>query len=112
MKVLVAGGAGFIGSSLCDGLLGRGDDVICLDNLITGRAANVEHLLADDRFTFLEHDLSRGLPATISAEAIYHLASPASPPGYKRNPLETLRVTSAATQHLLELALRTGARLL
>jgi nucleoside-diphosphate-sugar epimerase len=112
MNVLVAGGAGFIGSHLCEALLRRGDDVICIDNFVTGRAANVAHLIDARRFRLIEADVIEPLPDVPAVSRIYHLASPASPPGYKQYPLETLRVNSEGSRHLLELALRDGARFL
>ena len=112
MTELVAGGAGFIGSHLCERLLDRGKRVVCLDNLVTGRRVNVEHLLERPGFEFIEHDVIDGLPPLPAITSIYHLASPASPPGYQRYPLETLRVNSEGTRHLLELASQHGARFL
>src|SRR5438552_2679668 len=111
MADLVAGGAGFVGSHLCQRLIDAGRTVICVDNFRTGRRANVEHLLSSPRFALLELDLIAGAPA-VEAERIYHLASPASPPGYTRFPIETLRVNSDGTRHLLELAARTDSRIL
>src|SRR5438128_974335 len=111
MADLVAGGAGFVGSHLCQRLIDAGRTVICVDNFSTGRRANVEHLLSSPRFALLELDLIAGAPA-VEAERIYHLASPASPPGYTRFPIETLRVNSDGTRHLLELAARTDSRIL
>jgi UDP-glucuronate decarboxylase len=111
MADLVAGGAGFIGSHLCERLINERRDVICVDNFRTGRRANVEHLLSSPRFTLLEHDLIEGAP-DVHVECIYHLASPASPPGYTRFPIETMRVNSEGTRHLLELAVNTGSRFL
>ena len=112
MKAVVAGGAGFIGSNLCDTLLARGDDVACLDNFVTGRPQNIEHLRKHPRFSFVEHDLTDGLPSIERPDAIFHLASPASPPGYQRHSIETLRVNSLGTEHLLKLAASTGASFL
>jgi UDP-glucuronate decarboxylase len=111
MADLVAGGAGFIGSHLCERLIDEGRTVICVDNFLTGRRVNVEHLLSSPRFGLLELDLIQGAP-DVEAERIYHLASPASPPGYTRFPLETMRVNSEGTRHLLDLATRMGARFL
>ena len=111
MADLVAGGAGFVGSHLCQRLIDAGRTVICVDNFRTGRRANVEHLLSSPRFALLELDLIAGAPA-VEAERIYHLASPASPRGYTRFPIETLRVNSDGTRHLLELAARTDSRIL
>jgi len=111
MADLVAGGAGFLGSHLCQRLIDAGRTVICVDNFRTGRRANVEHLLSSPRFALLELDLTRGAPE-VEPERIYHLASPASPPGYTRFAIETMRVNSEGTRHLLELAVRTEARFL
>jgi UDP-glucuronate decarboxylase len=111
MADLVAGGAGFVGSHLCERLIHEGRTVICVDNFLTGRRVNVEHLLSAPRFALLERDLIDGAP-DVEAERIYHLASPASPPGYTRFPLETMRVNSEGTRHLLELAASTGSRFL
>lgn len=111
MKILVAGGAGFIGSHLCDRLVSEGHEVVCLDNFVTGRRCNVQHLEASARFTLVEQDLITGVPDT-TVDWIYHLASPASPPGYKRYPLETMLVNSEGTRRLLEHAAKWGARFL
>lgn len=110
MRVIVAGGAGFIGSHLCRRLLAEGRGVLCVDNLCTGRAGNIRPLLTDPHFSFLEHDIIQ--PRELRADAIFHLASPASPPGYLRRPIETLRVNSEGTLHLLEQAEASGARFL
>lgn len=112
MATLVAGGAGFIGSHLCDRLIALGHSVVCIDNLSTGRRGNIAHLLDHPGFGFVEHDLVDPLPVLPSVDRIYHLASPASPPAYQRAPIATLRVNSEGTRHLLELARRDGARLL
>ena len=111
MADLVAGGAGFIGSHLCDRLILEGRTVICADNFLTGRRANVEHLLSSPRFSLIELDLIEGAPQ-VEVERVYHLASPASPPGYTRFPIETMRVNSEGTRHLLNLAAQSGARFL
>ncbi len=110
MKCLVTGGAGFIGSFLCDRLLAEGHDVICVDNLITGRKKNIEHLLKHASFRFIEHDVSLPLPDEISANAIFHFASPASPPKYQQFPVETLLVNSQGTYLLLEKARKWQAK--
>lgn len=107
MRVLVSGGAGFLGSHLCDQLLQNGHSVIALDNFITGRRENLAHLAGEQCFTLLEGDLCQApLP---DVEAIFHLASPASPEGYGRYPLETMLVNSTGTHRLLELARAQGA---
>ncbi len=113
-RYLVAGGAGFIGSHLCDRLVERGDQVVCVDDLSTGRAANIEHLDGHERFEFVECDVtSPVLDASLPSgrfDAVLHLASPASPPEYLRRPIDTLDVGSIGTRNLLELARRDGAR--
>ncbi|MDQ6602273.1 MAG: GDP-mannose 4,6-dehydratase, partial [Chloroflexota bacterium] len=112
VRILVAGGAGFIGSHLTDALLARGDEVIVWDNLITGTMANLAHLGEAPGFTFVRHDIVQPLPDPGPIERIYHLASPASPEGYRGHPIETHLTNSLGTYHLLELAKATGARLL
>src|SRR5687768_12487355 len=99
MNVLVTGGAGFIGSHLCDRLLEAGHAVTALDNFITGSPTNVEHLKDHPRFTLVEHDVVlpyRG-PGSSQVEAIFHLASPASPVGYRTYSIETMLVNSSGT---------------
>lgn len=108
--MLVAGGAGFIGSHLCERLLNDGHEVIAVDNLVTGSTANIEELRALERFTFLEHDVVEPLPELPPLTRVYHLASPASPPVYQEYAVETLRVNSEGTWRLLELARANGAR--
>ena len=108
MRILVTGGAGFIGSHLCESLLLDGYRVIAVDNLLTGRMHNIRHLLRHPSFRFIEQDVTRGID--IEIDAIFHLASPASPVGYRQYPIETLLVNSVGTYHLLELARRVGAR--
>ncbi|MFA5393615.1 MAG: UDP-glucuronic acid decarboxylase family protein [Candidatus Ratteibacteria bacterium] len=110
MKVLIAGGAGFIGSYLCEHYCGQNAEVICLDNLITGSRENIASLLDRKNFTFLEANVFQPLPRMPKGiNLIFNLASPASPVDYYRYPLETLRVGSAGTENLLELALKEGA---
>jgi UDP-glucuronate decarboxylase len=109
---VVAGGAGMIGSSLCESLLDRGHEVVCLDNLSTGRIENLEPLLGHERFHFLLHDVARDLPVLPKADRVYHLASPASPVGYSRRPIETMLANSEGTRRLARLALQNGARFL
>jgi dTDP-glucose 4,6-dehydratase len=110
MRVVVTGGVGFIGSHLCDALIRSGCQVVCLDNLSTGRAGNIEHLLSHPDFEFRECDVSAGLEVTGPVHAIVHLASPASPPDYLRMPLETLAAGSKGTENGLRLAEAAGAR--
>ena len=110
MRVVVTGGAGFLGSHLCDAIIARGDSVVCVDNLATGRPENVAHLVGGPEFTFVEADVSSALDVPGPADAIAHLASPASPPEYLRLPLETLAVGSRGTENALRLARRHRAR--
>ncbi|HVB45932.1 MAG TPA: UDP-glucuronic acid decarboxylase family protein [Streptosporangiaceae bacterium] len=110
MRVLVTGGAGFVGSHLCDALIARGDATVCVDNLSTGRVENIEHLLAEPRFEFVDADVTEGLDPPGHFDAVAHLASPASPPQYLRRPLETLAAGSAGTASCLRLAERDKAR--
>jgi nucleoside-diphosphate-sugar epimerase len=102
LKIVVTGGAGFIGSHLCARLLEDGHSVLCVDNLLTGTEQNIESLHNHSRFTFLEHDVTQ--PFNFEAEAIYHLASPASPIGYMEHPIETIMVNSLGTYQMLEQA--------
>jgi nucleoside-diphosphate-sugar epimerase len=112
MRTLVAGGSGFIGSHLCARLLDQGHDVVCLDNLSTGDARNVDALHVKRGFSYHEVDIVDRLPDLGRFDAVFNLASPASPPGYMRRPLETARTNSRGTEHLLELARASGARFL
>jgi nucleoside-diphosphate-sugar epimerase len=100
LKVVVTGGAGFIGSHLCTRLLEEGHSVLCVDNLITGSKANIEPLLNNPQFAFLLHDVTESFP--FEADAIFHLASPASPIGYLENPIATILVNSQGTYQMLE----------
>jgi dTDP-glucose 4,6-dehydratase len=111
-RVVVTGGAGFLGSHLCDALISRGDAVVCVDNLCTGREVNIAHLLGEERFTFLRHDVSESLPVDGAVDSILHFASPAAPPAYLASPIETLMVGSMGTKNALDLARRSGARVL
>jgi dTDP-glucose 4,6-dehydratase len=110
MRVLVTGGAGFLGSHLCEALLKRGDSVICVDDLSTGRRDNIAKLTQHRRFTFLQMDVSTSLDAHGRLDAVAHLASPASPPDYHRLPLQTLAVGSKGTENALKLAEDRSAR--
>jgi nucleoside-diphosphate-sugar epimerase len=110
MRVLVAGGAGFIGSHLCRRLLNDRHEVVCLDDLSTGRIANISDLCKNPFFTFREHDVTS--PIGVQADAVFQLASPASPPGYLKRPIETLRVNSEGTRQLLEITRNGDARFL
>jgi dTDP-glucose 4,6-dehydratase len=108
---VVTGGAGFLGSHLCDALIGRGFRVICIDNLDTGSLQNVEHLRGDE-FLFINHDLTGHIEIDEPVDVVYHLASPASPIDYARLPLHTLKVGSYGTHNALGLAKFKRARYL
>jgi len=110
LKTVVTGGAGFIGSHLCRRLLDEGHSVLCVDNYITGSARNIAPLLNNPLFTFLEYDVTQ--PFDCDAEAIFHLASPASPVGYMQHPLETIMVNTQGTYRMLELARKQNAMFL
>ncbi len=110
MKVLVTGGAGFIGSHLCDRLIANNHSVVCLDNLSTGSRENVQHLLNHPRFEFVRHDVCD--PWNIPCDSIYHLACPASPLQYQRNPVHTIRTATMGTYNALESARYSDARIL
>lgn len=109
---VVAGGAGMIGSSLCETLLRKGYEVICLDNFSTGRVENIEPLLSHVGFRFILHDVTRELPTLPRVDRVFHLASPASPIGYTRLPIETMLANSEGTRRLIGLALENEARFL
>jgi dTDP-glucose 4,6-dehydratase len=110
VTTVVTGGAGFVGSHLCELLLARGHRVVCIDDLSSGRRSNIEALLGRADFEFIEHDVTRPLPRLTGVRAIAHLASPASPVDYRARPLETLAVGSRGTENALELADAAGAR--
>jgi nucleoside-diphosphate-sugar epimerase len=111
-RSVVLGGGGFLGSHLCDHLLARGDEVVCVDDFSTGRRSNVAHLEGQARFTLTEADISVALPVTGQVTGVFNLASPASPPDYLARPLQTLAVGSEGTRRGLELAHRHRARFL
>jgi len=111
-RYVVTGGAGFIGSHLCEALLERGDEVVCVDDFSTGHKENVADLLGDPRFELSEQDVAEGLVVEGPVRAVLHLACPASPPHYLARPLDTLQVCSEGTRHALELAHDRGARFL
>ncbi len=110
MRAVVTGGAGFLGSHLCERLVARGDDVVALDNLCTGNAANVAHLEGSDRFELVTTDVSSQIAVDGRVDLVLHFASPASPLDYLRMPIETLHVGSLGTDHALGLAREKGAR--
>lgn len=109
-RVLVTGGAGFIGSHLCERLLRDGQEVICLDNFYTGRKKNVAHLLSNPMFEIVRHDIIQ--PVLFEVDQIYHLACPASPVHYQSNPVKTTKTSVMGTINMLGLAKRVKARIL
>ncbi|MFZ0333524.1 MAG: UDP-glucuronic acid decarboxylase family protein [Candidatus Acidiferrales bacterium] len=112
MRAAITGGAGFLGSHLCDAMIEGGWEIVCIDNLITGAEENVRHLKNDSRFTFVRQDVSEPLDVSQSVDAVLHFASPASPDDYLKFPIETLKVGSLGTFHALELARSKRARFL
>ncbi len=112
MRTVVTGGAGFLASHLCDKLLERGHEIICIDNLITGDTRNIAHLLGHERFRFVQHDVTEYTFVDGPVENVLHFASPASPSDYLRYPIETLKVGSIGTHKTLGLAHHKGARYL
>jgi UDP-glucuronate decarboxylase len=109
-RVLVTGGAGFIGSHLCDRLLGAGDEVFCVDDFSTGHAANIEHLNSEAMFHTIRQDITAPFEADV--DEIYNLACPASPPRYQHTPIQTIRTSVLGALNMLELADRIGAKIL
>jgi dTDP-glucose 4,6-dehydratase len=112
MRTLITGGAGFIGSHLCERFLADGHEVLCVDNLITGTLANIDHLRANPHFAFIRHDISHPLEIEGPLDNILHFASPASPEDYLRHPIPTLKVGSLGTHNTLGLAKLKKARFL
>lgn len=108
MRILITGGAGFLGSHLCERLLNEGNEVICLDNFFTGRKRNVAHLLGNSNFELVRHDVTN--PFHFEVDQIYNLACPASPPHYQHNPIKTTKTSFLGAMHSLGLAKRVGAR--
>jgi UDP-glucuronate decarboxylase len=108
MRILITGGAGFLGSHLCDKLVGQGHDVVCLDNFFTGRKENVAHLMGNPRFELARHDVTD--PFKFEVEQIYNLACPASPPHYQYNPVKTIKTSVLGAINCLGLAKRVRAR--
>ena len=107
---LVTGGAGFLGSHLCDRLIERGDEVICVDNFFTGGKRNIEHLLDHPRFELIRHDIVH--PLHVECDQIFNLACPASPPAYQYNPIKTIKTSTVGMVNVLGLAKRCRARVL
>ena len=112
MRTVITGGAGFLGSHLCDRFLSEGHEVICLDNLLTGNTDNIAHLLGNKGFQFIHHDVTNYIFIDGPVDHILHFASPASPVDYLRLPIQTLKVGSLGTHKVLGLARNKGARLL
>lgn len=112
MRVLITGGAGFLGSHLCERFLAEGHSVIAMDNLITGNTANIEHLAGQDNFLFIKHDVTNYIYLEGPLDAVLHFASPASPIDYLELPIPTLKVGALGTHKVLGLAKAKGARLL
>ena len=110
MRILVTGGAGFIGSHLCERILGEGNEVICLDNFFTGRRENIAHLLDNPRFELIRHDVIE--PILLEVDQIYNLACPASPIHYQYNPVKTVKTNVMGTINMLGMAKRVQARIL
>ena len=105
MRAVITGGAGFLGSHLCELMLEKGWDVLCLDNLVTGSDSNISHLLPHPKFRFARQDVSRYIEVPGPVEAVLHFASPASPPDYLKYPIPTLKVGSLGTHNSLGLAM-------
>ena len=112
MRILVTGGAGFLGSHLCERLLHEGHDVIAMDNLVTGTTDNIAHLAGNPHFAFIKHDVTNYIYIKGDLDAILHFASPASPVDYLELPIQTLKVGSLGTHNALGLAMAKGARFL
>jgi len=104
MQILVTGGAGFLGSHLCESFISQGHSVICVDNLISGSLTNIQHLLPDSKFQFINEDVSNGFKVNEDVDYVLHFASPASPIDYYKFPIETLKVGSSGTLNTLDLA--------
>jgi len=111
-RVVITGGAGFLGSHLCDRLIKEGHEVLCIDNLITGHADNIAHLTGADRFLYVKHDVTNYVHVKGPVDCVMHFASPASPIDYMQMPIQTLKVGSLGTHKTLGLAKEKGARFL
>src|SRR5215203_5168016 len=112
MRILITGAAGFLGSHLTDLLLAQGQEIVGIDNFITGKEQNIAHLKGNGKFTFVKHDVIEPLKIDGAIDRIYHMASPASPIGYVKHQVATLKVNSEGTWNLLELAIQKDARFL
>jgi dTDP-glucose 4,6-dehydratase len=109
-RIVITGGSGFVGSHLCDAFIARGDEVVAVDDLSTGRLQNLAHLAEHERFSFVRADVSKELPVHGRVDGVLHFACPASPPEYLTLPLETMDVSSLGTRRALELARENDAR--
>jgi len=109
-RIVVSGGAGFIGSHLCDVLLGQGHEIVALDNLFTGTKRNIQHLMSNPNFEFLRHDVTQSI--LLECDTLYHMACPASPVHYQYNPIKTIKTNVTGTINMLGVAKRTHARFL
>lgn len=107
-RILITGGAGFLGSHLCTKLLNEGNEIICLDNLFTGQKRNIQHLSSNKNFEFIRHDIIH--PIDLEIDEIYNLACPASPVHYQYDPIRTMKISVLGALNILELAKRTGAK--
>jgi dTDP-glucose 4,6-dehydratase len=112
LRVVITGGAGFLGSHLCDLLVEKGWEILCLDNLVTGANSNISHLLQNPRFQFVQRDVTKYIEVAGGVDAVLHFASPASPPDYLKIPIQTLKVGSLGTHNALGLALAKKAKFL
>ncbi|OJW22652.1 MAG: NAD-dependent dehydratase [Planctomycetales bacterium 71-10] len=112
MRTVITGGAGFVGSHLCERFLAEGDEVVCVDNLLTGTLRNIDHLEADPKFRFIEHNVSEAMEIDGPVDNVLHFASPASPADYLAHPIPTLKVGSLGTHNALGLAKAKDARFL
>ncbi len=112
MRILITGGAGFIGTNLCGALLNMGNEVVCMDDLSTGRAENIDQFLTDTRFTFIKHDIVEPIPDIGHVDRIYNMACAASPPKYQAAPIQTLDTNYIGVKNLLDLARSCSARIL
>ena len=111
-KILVTGGAGFVGSNLCEKLLNTNSYVTCLDNLSTGNLKNISKFMNHDKFEFINHDIIFKLQTKLHFDEIYNLACPASPPSYQKDPVQTLKTCTIGSINMLELALKCNSKIL
>ena len=112
MRILVTGGAGFLGSHLCDAILNLGHEVVSIDNFYTGSLENLDHLLNNKNFKSIQHDVTAPPKIDFEVDGVFNFASPASPIHYQRNPIETLKTNVLGALNLLNLAHQNGARIL